>query len=199
MQSMWAGPISPSRDDLWRRAAAQLGATFRFVGFWGLPEVQLQHRQWTIVLDIWKRGSIHVIRMRTRILNRDGFWFSIYPQGVVSTARKWLGLQDVAVGHERFDGEFIIQGNDEAKLKVLFDNPRIRFLLESQPSVHFSIADREHSLWGVPEGIDELCLTSGEEILEVAGLHRLFELFMETLDELCRLETIAIDDPLVRF
>src|SRR5436190_10242015 len=194
MQSLWSEVFPPYRDGVWQQLAAQLGGSFD-----RLPLVRLQHRQWTIVLDLWKRGTIHTIRMRSQFLNRDGFWFTVYPEGVVSAARKWLGMQDVVVGHEGFDGEFVIQGNDEAKLKVLFDNPRIRLPLESQPHVHFSIADSEHSYWGVPGGIDELCLTGSEDILDLASLKLLFELFMETLDELCRLKTIAADDPLVRF
>lgn len=201
---MWSPLFSVERDDVWRRVAAELGADFERVGIWQLPLIRMRHRSWTIVLDFWKRTSfmnrtgVYSIRMRSQFLNRDGFWFTVYPQGVVSTARKWLGLQDVAVGHERFDGEFIVQGSNAAKLQMVFDNPRIRFALEGQPQVHFSIADSEHSYWGVPEGIDELFLIC-DDILDLAGLRLLCELFMETLDELCRLKTISVDDPLVRF
>jgi hypothetical protein len=202
---MWRQLFSLERDHVWRQLAAVLKADFKRTGFWQLPVVRVPHRNWAIVLDSWKRNTftkrtgVYCIRVRSQFLNRDGFWFTIYPQGAVSTARKWFGLQDVAVGHERFDSEFIIQGNDAAKLQALFDNPRIRFALESRPHLHFSIADSEHSYWGVPEGIGELCLVSDEDILDLAGLKSLCELFAATLDELCRIKTIAIDDPLVRF
>jgi hypothetical protein len=197
--------FSLERDNIWRQLAADLGAHFERAGIWQLPLVRLQHRSWMIVLDSWKRTSfvnrtgVYCIRIRSQFLNRNGFWFTVYPEGVLSTARKWLGMQDVAVGHERFDGEFIIQGNDESQLKALFENPSLRFALAGLPTVHFSIADSEHSFWGVPEGIDELCLVSDDDIPDLAGLKLLFELFTETLDELRRLGTIAESDPLVRF
>jgi hypothetical protein len=205
MQTLWSELVPPYRDDVWQQLAAHVGGRFERIGVWQSPLVRLQHRSWTVVLDLWKhesvrqRGGFYSIRMRSQFLNRDGFWFTVYPEGVISAARKWLGMQDVVVGHEAFDGEFIIQGSDGAKLQALFDNPTIRFALEGQPTVHFSIADSEHSYWGVPEGIDELCLTSSEDIPELASLRLLFELFSATLDELCRLGTIAVEDPLVRF
>lgn len=189
--------FGPNRNELWRQLAAQIGATYELHPVWHTSWVRLQHRQWTIVLDVHYQGKVNFTRMRARILNRDGFWFTIYPRGVVSTARKWLGMQDVVVGHERFDVDFIIQGNNEASLKALFDNAELRFLMESLPNVHFSIADHDHSFWGLPEGIDELCLTTKDEMRDLVRLKLLFALFQETLDELRRLGTISAEDPRV--
>src|SRR6476659_9583807 len=117
--------LPPLLDTLWRELARQLGASYEPNWFYSWGIVRLQHRQWTIALDIWKGGrNVYTTRVRARFFNRDGFWFTVYPQGVVSTARKWLGMQDITVGHPGFDEQFIVQGNNEARLAALFGNPR---------------------------------------------------------------------------
>jgi hypothetical protein len=179
----------------WPELARQIGGAYTPGSLLQFGSLRLQHHQWTILLDIWKQGKSYNTRMRARFLNRNGFWFTVYPQGAISTARKWLGIQDIVVGHASFDDEFIIQGNDKSNLKQLFDNQRLRFLLQSLGAVHFSIADQDHSYWGVPEGVHELCLTTREHPGQMATFQQLFELFTETLDELRRLGTIAQDDP----
>jgi hypothetical protein len=178
------------RDRLWQQVALEIGATYN-PDFWGDGKVLLQHRHATIVLDIYHYGKgSKATRMRASFASRDGFWFTIYPRGMISSVRKWLGMQDVEVGHARFDEDYIIQGNDEAKVRELFANSQIRFLIESLPAIHFSIADHDHSFWGLPAGIDELCLTTNDDMRELNGLKLLFELFAETLDELERLGTL---------
>ena len=98
------------------------------------------------------------------------------------------------VGHARFDEDFIIQSNDAAQVRALFANERIRFLIDSLPAIHFSIADHGHSFWGLPKGIDELCLTMPDAARDLPTLKLLFELFSETLDELGRLGLLLPED-----
>jgi hypothetical protein len=180
---------------LWRQLAKDIGGTF-VADFWRDNRVRWQHRQWTVVLDIHHYGKgQRDTRVRTSFLTRDNFWFTIYPRGLLSTAGKWLGMQDIEVGHSRFDDEFIIKGSDPAKVCALFANPQIRFLIESLPAIHFSITDHDHSFWGLPPGVDELCLTTPDDIRDLVQLKMLFELFAETLDELERLGTLLPEVP----
>lgn len=194
---MFDALFGASRDLLWQRLAQEIDATY-VAGFWRDGRVLKRHRQWTIVLDIYHHGKgQHDTRMRTSFCSRDGFWFTIYPRGLVSSVRKWLGMQDIEVGSASFDDEYIIQGSEADKVRALFANPRIRFLIDSLPNVHFSIADHDHSFWGLPSGVDELCLTTPDDLRDLARLKLLFELFAETLDELERLGTLLPQVPLL--
>ena len=88
---------------------------------------------------------------------RMAFRFTVYRKGIFTEIGKWLGMQDVWVGHEPFDQDFVIQGSDEQKLRRLFSSQKIRDLISAQPDIHFSVKDDE-GFWSknFPEGVDEL-------------------------------------------
>jgi hypothetical protein len=96
-------------------------------------------------------------------------------------------MQDVTVGHDEFDRDFVIKGSDEQKLRRLFSSRQIRDLISAQPDIHFSVKDDEGKLWGkdFPEGVDELYFQVIGVIKDIERLKLLYELFSETLDELC--------------
>lgn len=106
-------------------------------------------------------------------------------------------MQDVEVGHQDFDRDFVIKGTDAAKLRQLFGNARIRELIAAQPRIHFEVKDAngifERSLFAEkpPENLDalEFEVHSRPSVKEKELLRLLFELFAETLDELCRMGT----------
>ncbi|MEO8129373.1 MAG: hypothetical protein ABI822_19880 [Bryobacteraceae bacterium] len=64
-----------------------------------------------------------------------------YRKQIFSELGKMLGMQDVDVGQPDFDRDFIIQGTDEAKLRRLFANARIRELIAAQPQIHFTVKE----------------------------------------------------------
>jgi hypothetical protein len=105
-------------------------------------------------------------------------------------------MQDIEAGHADFDREFIIQGNDENKVRLLFGNAEIRRLLEAQPAIHLEVKDDEG--WfgtAFPEGVDELYFQVAGVIKDVERLKTLYELFAETLNHLCHIGSAYEDDP----
>jgi hypothetical protein len=108
-------------------------------------------------------------------------------------------MQDVEVGHEAFDRDFIIKGNDGGKLRSLFDSAILRDLLEAQPQVLFSVKDNEgFGMARFPEDTDELCFNVVGIIKDLERLKQLFELFSETLDQLCRIGSAYKQAPSVQ-
>jgi len=74
-------------------------------------------------------------------------------------------------------------------------------ILEKQPQIHFTVKDNE-GLFGAsfPADTDELCFTVTGVIKDVDRLKQLFDLFAETLDQLCRIEqTMADEDAWTRW
>jgi len=70
----------------------------------------------------------------------------------------------------------------------LLENPRIRELISRQPEIHFSVKDDEGYFGpSFPAGVDELYFNVMGVIKDVPRLKLLYDLFSETLDELCRI------------
>jgi hypothetical protein len=184
--------FGPSKEEIWQQLSAKIDGEYVEGGFWKGGKVQARHGDWTVTLDTYtvSTGKSHVTytRMRAPYANPGGFRFTIYRKGIFSDLGKWLGMQDVQVGHEPFDSEFIIKGNSEAKLVELFAHQRLRELISAQPEIKLTVKDDE-GWFGAdfPEGVDELSFTCLGVIKDVDRLERLYQLFAETLDHLCRI------------
>jgi hypothetical protein len=192
--------FGPGRKEIWRQLSQEVGGRFVEGGFTKADKVQVTHGEWTVTLDNFAvhTGKVTIVytRMRAPYVNPDGFRFRVYRRGVFSDIGKALGMQDVEVGQPGFDEDFIIKGTDEGKLRQLFANPKIRELIDAQKDIDFSVKDDEGWFGATfPEGVDELLFQVGGVITDIDRLKRLYELFAETLDELCRIGSAYRSDP----
>ena len=197
------GMFGPSQKEIWRQLSAEMPADFVEGGFLKSDKVQATHGQWIVTLDkyVVSTGKVTVVytRMRAPYVNPDNFRFRVYRKGIFSDLGKMLGMQDVEVGMPEFDRDFIIKGNDEGKLRQLFANPKIRELISGQKDIDFSVKDDEGWFGPTfPEGVDELAFLVVGIIKDVERLKHLYELFGETLDELCRIGSAYQSDPGLR-
>lgn len=185
----WFGP---SRKEIWRQLSDQMGAQLVEGGFGRADKVQVTHGEWTVTLDtqVVSTGEATVIytRMRAPYINPDGFRFTIHRRGFFSDIAKRFGMQDIEIGDEAFDRDFIIKATDESKIRELLANPHLRELLDRQKEVELTVRDNE-GWFGTtfPEDADELRFTVIGVIKDLPRLVSLFELFAVTLDELCRI------------
>jgi len=181
-----------------------VGGSFTEGGFWnGSERVDAAHGQWMVTLDRYVvstgKSYITYTRMRAPYVNPDGFQFTIYRKGIFSDLGKWMGMQDVSVGDAQFDEDFIIKGNDEAKIRRLFSDAKLRELISAQPEIHFCVKDDE-GFWSgrnFPSNVDELYFQVTGVIKDMDRLKGLYDLFSETLDELCRMGSAYEDNPRV--
>jgi len=197
--------FGPSREEIWRQFANAVGGNLTEGDFWKGGKVQATHGQWTVTLDTYTvstgKSTVTFTRMRAPYVNPDGFYFKIYRRGIFSNLGKLLGMQDVTVGDPQFDDAFIIQGNDEEKLRRLFANKKIRDLIDRQMEIQFCVRDDEENFWvghKFPQGVDELYFQDGGVIKDVDRLKLLYDLFSETLDELVRIGSASQSDPGVK-
>jgi len=185
--------FGPSKEEIWRQFATEIGATIVPGGFWKGDRIEATHGSWTVVLDTYTvsagKTTITYTRMRAPYVTSDGFHFKVYREGIFSEIGKWFGMQDVTVGYEDFDRDFIIKGNDEGRLRQLFSNQQLRELIAAQPEIYFSVEDDDGNVWTkmFPAGGDELKFQVAGVIKDLDRLKLLYELFAETLDELCRM------------
>lgn len=195
--------FGPSREEIWRQFCAQTGYSYVDGGFWKSDKVEATHGQWTVTLDLYRvstgKSSVTYTRMRAPYVNPDGFRFTIYRKSIFTGMGKWFGMQDVTVGYEEFDRDFVIKGNDEQKLRRLFSSQKIRELIAAQPEIYFSVVDDDGKIWSsFPEGVDELHFQVVGVIRDIERLKLLYDLFAETLDELCRMGSAYEQTPPVK-
>ncbi|QDK78373.1 DUF3137 domain-containing protein [Spirosoma sp. KCTC 42546] len=193
----WFGP---SKDEIWKQLAGEMSADFVDGGLWKGSKVQASVHEWTVTLDTYTvstgKAYITYTRIRAPYVNKDGFRFKIYRKGFFSDLGKRLGMQDVEVGFLEFDDQFIIQGNDESKLQLLFKNLKIRELIEAQSDISLEVKDDDGWLGAkFPEGVDQLSFQVVGIIKDVERLKLLYTLFAEILNQLCRIGSAYEDDP----
>lgn len=190
----------PEKRRVWEILSEQLGGKLILSkGFKNKDAVIASHNNWTIVLDTYKSGKKATrTRIRANYVNRDSFYFRIFRRNAASGIKKIAGMQDVVIGYPAFDHDFIIQGNDERKLRSLFTPDRIRLLISWQPEITLeNVVDDSWVTAPFREGNSMLYFEVVGLITDLDRLHDLYELFAEILNQLCHIGSAYEDDPLL--
>lgn len=199
-EGKFMGLFGPSKKEIWQQLADEIHANYVNKGFLGNDRVEAHVDSWTVVLDTYTvstgKSAITYTRMRAPFINIDGFYFKIYRKGIFSALGKMLGMEDISVGYEEFDDDFIIKSNYEEKVKQLFSSERIRSLIQAQPNINLQIKDDEgFFIAHFPEGVDELYFEVTGVIKDIDRLKELYELFAEVLKELCDIGSASDREP----
>jgi len=194
------GLFGPSKNEIWKEFSKEIDAQYLERGFWKDSKVEAKVDNWTIVLDTYTvstgKSSITYTRIRAPFVNENNFYFKIYRAGFFSEIGKKLGMQDIIIGYDEFDENFIIKGNDEKKVKKLFSNKRIRELIENQPKIILEIKEDEGRFGTrLPEDVTELYFSVVGVIKDIDRLKELFDLFGEVLSQLYEIGCASKDDP----
>jgi len=185
--------FGPSKDEIWSQISKDIGGEFIDAGFWGTDVLKYRHGEWEILLDTYTvghgNGSTTYTRMRTPFVNSDGLRFKIYREGFFSSIGKFFKMQDIEIGDASFDDQFIIKGNNEAKIKLLLNDATLKQLIQKQPRILFEIRDDK------TEGVDMLYFQCRGVIKETLQLKALFGLFAATLMRLVQIDSAYENDP----
>ena len=182
--------FGPSQEEVWSELARQVGGSFYRGGLFAKTAVQVEVGDWIITLDSYAESSGNssstYTRLRAPYVNPEAFTFQIYRADIFTGIAKALGMQDIEVGHARFDADFVIKGNSASRVRRLFANDRIRELIRRQPKIKLEVRDDEGWFQAkFPAGVDELVFTTAGVIKDLYQLSSLFELFAEVLRQLC--------------
>ena len=196
LRRRWFGP---SRQDVWRALADEIGAEYQ-ERFWNGGRVVAQVGEWEVVLDTYvvSTGSstITYTRLRAPYVNRDGLRFTIYRTGMLTGLAKWLGMQDIETGDAAFDEAFVVQGTDAQKVRQLVHYGQVRELLMAQPRIRLRVRDDEGIFRKIfPEGVDQLQFECVGVIKDIDLLKGLYDLIAELLNGLCAIGSAYEEDP----
>lgn len=180
--SLWKQLFGESQKEAWGRLAAELGTTFEPAGLMKGSVVRARLGGYDLVLDTYTvstgNSSQTYTRLRARFVNPRRFQFRVHRASIFTGLAKALGKQDIDLGVGDFDRDFVIQGNDEARVRALLADPALRAMFAAQPRVMVQVVDNE-GLFGASygESVDILEFVEGGVIKDVQRLRGLFSLF----------------------
>jgi len=183
------GLFGSSRKEVWKQLSQEISGNYIEGSFFKGPRIEYKHKYWTIYLDTYTvstgKSTITYTRMRAPFINTKKFNFKIYRRGIASNIGKALGMQDIEIGYDYFDNDFIIKGNDEILLRRLFQNHKFRNLIEKQSRIVLEIKDNEGRFGPkFNDNESELYFIVTGVIKEKDRLKNLFDLFVLVINEL---------------
>jgi len=190
-------------EQAWRQLSTEIGAAFARGKSLDDMTVVAEAKQWIIKLRTevretkgYSSSKQRSSWMEAHYVSKDGFQFEIYRRGPFSNL--WLKLwrmKNLEVGYPEFDHAFIVKANDQSKVRALVANPRIRHLIQSQPSIHLKVReDKPDASLAHPAHL-LYCPVDGRLITDVERLKSLFRLFEETLSQLCHMGSASAGGP----
>ncbi|NBB30275.1 DUF3137 domain-containing protein [Cellulophaga sp. BC115SP] len=188
--------FGPSKEEIWVQLEQEINA--RLINkdsFWHDSKVVLEHKNWTIILDVFHhssgKSSTPYTRMRCAYINKDDFRFTIYPEGLFTDLAKYFGMQDIEIEDKIFDDTFVLKSENPDKIKTLFNDNNIKnafFALADLSQFQVKVQDDE-GFWSqsFPDDVDELYLEALGVIKDLVTLKNMFKLFAEIMDRLCEI------------
>lgn len=181
--SFWKRVFGESQKDAWTRLAGEIGGQLREGGWGSATAVHARIGGYDIVLDTYTvstgKSSHTYTRVQAPFANAAGLRFRIHRASIFTGIAKALGKQDIEIGVPDFDRDFVIQGNDEARVRQLLSDPALRAMIEAQPQVLVGIEDGDGSIFATKYGplVDLLTFTQGGVVKDVQRLAGQFALF----------------------
>ena len=211
------GNTTEEQEATWKQLATEVGGELitrrergrRFLGRHLQLAVVAKAGTSPIALDLKMEAGADTVpswlvtRIRAPYVARDTFAFSVKrlrarlsDGALLHGMARLSGRHKVEAGDLGFDRDLLITANDTDKVRVLLADPRIRDLIQSQPSLDISAARPGWRLF--KRSSQRLSVLRFEEegvITDVGRLKSLFELFRETLNQLCQIGAASQEEP----
>jgi len=212
------GNPTEEQEQAWKQLAAEIGGELitrkergrRFIGRHLQLAVVAKAGTYPIALDLKVDAGAETVpsrlvtRIRAPYVARDTFLFSIKrlrarltDGALLGGMARLSGRHKVEPGDLGFDRDFLITANDTDKVRALLADSRLCGLIQSQPSIDISSARPGWRLFK-RGGSQQLSVLRFEEegvITDVQRLKSLFELFEETLNQLCQIGSASSEEP----
>lgn len=185
------------RDEIWAKLAGRLESGD---GGWDGSVVRVRHGSFEVTLDqhaeVTGRASVVQTRLRAAFHNAENFRFRIRRHDWLVDIAVLFGAQDLSIGDERFDEEYVVSSSDEQKARQLLGSTELREkILEAEVDL---LEVRDDEGWfgpDFPPEVDELCLCARDRVNDPDRIATLYGVFAEVLNRLCHLGAAYDDDP----
>lgn len=149
---------------------------------------KIPHRQYTIAVDYYtvSTGNVYytVTRFRTLIATSKPWTLSIKKENLFTGIAKFFGHQEVEVGDDTFDEQFLIDSNDDSLPRKIL-SPTVKATLSTYPHGILSLKKKTKGFAKNPtERHQVLQYEIQKELKDLSDLERLTKLQMALLDAL---------------
>ena len=175
------GLFGPDQVQIWTQFAHQFGGRLNDE-LPRKPRVSISAAGWKLTLDVEQIGEYSFTRMRAAYVNPQRFRFMLWREGFFSKIGKLLGMEDIQIGHDDFDSEFVVRSNQPEQVRRLLSNAALRQLLHLQPPFEMMVKDGQcYAANDYARPIDELQYRTRGVARDLVTLHNLHDLFTTTL------------------
>jgi len=180
-----------SDNDVYQSVAEELNGKFTLVPTKSAQRgrIDLPHNNTTITLDVFDSDNVdgrsQYTRLRMPFIGTNDFKFEVYRSDIFTTIAKWFGLQDLTIGDEKFNKEFIIRGNNQETVRQLLSDPKLKQLIQDQPAMILQIRDtNDTNNESLPKGVKMAFYKTGGVVHDAETLKCQFELFKSLSDQI---------------
>ena len=194
-------------EAIWRQFSSEKNGTYILGKFDKLDCVEIVYKNHKILLDRYIHYQViggqsfdkEFTRVRLEFRTQDDLRFRLTKQGFIDIIGKFFGCQDIEIGDKKFDQRFLIKGNDEVKIHLIFSNNDIKNLLYIQKDIQLEILDTK-GIFDEPiqDGNVMLYLISETLVVEINQLNlllKLYQILIDQLTELNSMKPIILDKP----
>jgi hypothetical protein len=175
--------------------ARDIGGNDQDGGAFGRDVLRYQSGESEIVLDAFEESNDEsttvYTRMRAPFENKYGLYFKIYRTGICAAIGTSFGMQDIQIGDPSFDDDFVIQGNDDEKVRWLLKDPTLKDLIQTAiPRELIPLGQPAFgSAWFGARYLDQLYFQRRGILTDQSRLKNLFDLFRATLARLAQIDS----------
>ncbi|WP_300662943.1 hypothetical protein [Fluviicola sp.] len=182
---------------IWKQFSKENSGIFRFSsrGY----RLDFPYRNFSITIETYSyyttpEETSEYVRGVVEFVSTDPFKVLLTRQGFVENISRIFGAQDIQIGEKRFDKDFMIKSNDEAKTRLLFSNDSIAKIVLNNRTIRLELTDGEGLFGEKPrEGNTMLYYILEGEIEEIGQLNALSLLFKTMLDALIEMGVVKSD------
>ena len=124
-------------------------------------------------------GGYALTSFTARVAPEHDFRFALHHQGLIDTAGKFFGMEDVVTGYPEFDEALIVKTSDRERTRRIFSDVNVRKIFQSLRL--FTLHLTHHHVAGQKEKEPFLKLTIEEGIIDPAVLRNLYDAFYKVL------------------
>src|SRR5690349_16124654 len=143
-------------EESWEEFCARVDAAV--AGYLRGAPARVSYKNWCVTLDtnVVPAGAAAAVvtRMRAPYTSRGAFRFKLQRRDFLDALARRLRVHTSETGQTEFDREFVVRSEDDARVRSLFEDPAIRGLIRSQPSINLEARGGDGPFGAtLPEGV----------------------------------------------
>lgn len=184
---------------VWKEFATKNNGKYIVGKYDNSDSVEIDYLNYKIIFDNYTRYQVvgsgtyvsNFTRVKIELRTPQELRFRLSNEELFDSITKIFGAQDIKIGDRDFDRKFILKGNNESLIQLIFSNENLKSKLIEQDDLIIQLLDKE-GIFDEPiqEGNAMLYYISENLIHEKEQLNSLLDLFQSLMDQLIKTNSI---------